>query len=374
MKAKARIIFDRRHVATATHPAPITIEVSHNGTRKWLPTGIAVTLRQWNAKRQEVINRHDSDILNADLRSQFDRILTIIAKHGDNFSFAHLDEKPNQTFLEWMESYYNSRTDIKPSTRPRHRYVIEDLKAYGGIVDFSDITLQNILAYQNHLHEKGISQVSVYNYEKTLRSYIKIAQQLSLISMDGNPYDKIHVNKGKSSKRKYLEYEDLQKIINLQLEPGVLDRVRDLFLFQAFTGLSYSDMASLTPNRYVQRNGDYYIIDTRIKTDEDFYIKLITPAVDILRKYDFQLPIINNSDYNHELKTLAALAGIAQTLTTHMARHTFAVFALNNGIDMATLSKMLGHSDIRTTQIYAKIIQKTTDTAFDHLDQILTTT
>ena len=94
----------------------------------------------------------------------------------------------------------------------------------------------------------------------------------------------------------------------------------------------------------------------------------MAPAVDILRKYDFKLPMMSNAQYNLRLKVLADYAGIDKVLTSHMGRHTFAVLCLNNGVGIETLAKMMGHTDIKTTQIYAKVLDEQVEQAFDDLE------
>ena len=105
------------------------------------------------------------------------------------------------------------------------------------------------------------------------------------------------------------------------------------------------------------------IFDRRKKTNEDYFIALMPSAVEILEKYDYQLPIISNMKYNDYLKVVAAMAGV-QPLTSHMGRHTFAVYALNKGVPIEVVSKILGHTDIKTTSIYAKIVGKSVLDAF----------
>ena len=117
----------------------------------------------------------------------------------------------------------------------------------------------------------------------------------------------------------------------------------------------------------------YVIADRRLKTNEDYFIVLLSPAVAILQKYDFNLPLISNQKYNDFLKVAACYAHIEKTLTTHCARHTFAVFALNSGVPIEVVSKMLGHTNIKTTQLYAKILNTEVEKGFDLLESRLST-
>ena len=148
-----------------------------------------------------------------------------------------------------------------------------------------------------------------------------------------------------------------------------IDRIRDLFLFQCFTGLAYADFEKFNFEKDVEeRNGKYIVSDRRKKTNEDYKIVLLTPAIEILKKYDYKLPIISNQKYNVSLKVVAQYAGIDKNITTHMGRHTFAVFALNNGVPIEIVAKMLGHTNIRTTQVYAKVLNSEVEKGFDLLE------
>ena len=136
-----------------------------------------------------------------------------------------------------------------------------------------------------------------------------------------------------------------------------LDQVKDVFLFSCYTGMSYSD---LSKDFEVQKEGeDYWIIENRQKTDEGFMVYLTQDALRILRKYDDRLPVLTNQRMNSYLKEIADVCGIKKRLTFHMARHTCAVYLLNKGVPLEVVSRILGHSSIKTTQVYAKILKGT---------------
>ena len=141
-----------------------------------------------------------------------------------------------------------------------------------------------------------------------------------------------------------------------------------MFLFQCYTGLAYSDMRKFDFRDVQQRGKRLVLHDVRKKTGEDFYIVLLPPAIEILNKYDFRLPLMSNEQYNMRLKLVAESAGIEKNLTSHMGRHTFATLSLNSGIKIEVLAQMMGHADIRTTQIYAKMINCTVEEAYSVLE------
>lgn len=110
------------------------------------------------------------------------------------------------------------------------------------------------------------------------------------------------------------------------------------------------------------------IHDVRQKTEETYFIVLLSPALEVLERYKFILPVISNQQYNLRLKIVADYAKIDKNLTVHMARHTFATMCLNNGVKIENVSKMLGHSNIKTTQEYAKVLNSEVEKSFDLLE------
>lgn len=168
--------------------------------------------------------------------------------------------------------------------------------------------------------------------------------------------------------REFLNNEDLCTIEQKQLSIDRLSMVRDIFIFSCYTGISYADICNLTPeNMSVGIDGEKWIRCQRQKTDIPFSIPLLPKAVGIINKYSDNpkavytgklLPVLSNQRMNSYLKEIADVCGISKNLTFHMARHTFATtVALSNGVPIETLSKILGHTSIRTTQGYAKVVE-----------------
>lgn len=171
--------------------------------------------------------------------------------------------------------------------------------------------------------------------------------------------------------RGYLTKDELDKIMNIRLEDDTLERVRDVFVFQCYTGYAYTEVRRIGREHLargidgeiwcsIQRN------KTTSKTIKKSNVPLLPKALEIIEKYkddkqcDIEgtcLPGFSNSNINMGLKKIARMCGIKKTLTTHMGRHTFATtVTLANGVSIESISSMLGHSEIKTTQIYAKIV------------------
>ncbi|MBR1894500.1 MAG: integrase catalytic domain-containing protein [Bacteroidales bacterium] len=173
-----------------------------------------------------------------------------------------------------------------------------------------------------------------------------------------NPFCNIHLRKGEKSVQ-FLTEEEVSIIRDKDFHNESLNKVRDLFVFQAASGLSYSDMAKLKPEDIQQNDdGQYYIHDKRNKTGVYYTAVILADGIEILKKYNFQLPIITNHKVNVFLKTIRDLCGIDKPIFSHVARHTYATRCLNRGIRLEVVAKLLGHSTPKITQHYAKLLEK----------------
>lgn len=145
-----------------------------------------------------------------------------------------------------------------------------------------------------------------------------------------------------------------------------------MFLFCCYTGLAYADLAKFDFNDAVYTDGMYRIRDCRQKTGTMYNISLVSKAMAIMERYNYKLPVISNQKYNAYLKVIGSSCEIKKRLTSHVARHTFATtVTLGNGVRIEVVSKMLGHTNIQTTQIYAKIFQEEVDSEFNRLNKIV---
>ena len=374
---KFRFVFDRKRVATKTKKGLVQLEVYSEGRRVFVSTGIKVYADQWKDTRK-VINTPLAVSLNRTLDAMMQKFVDWAASlyaGGGEFDFDKLQRflssgnEGKTSFIDFVSSRLEERSDIRESTRKSQHKLIPSLRAFGHIKYFADLTKENIVKYDEYLHKKGYKQQTVHSYHKFMKIYINEAIRLGLL--ERNPYEGIKIERGKSELRKYLTQEELLRIQNAVIANVSICKVRDLFLFQCYTGFAYADLAAFDFGNVVQRNGKYVVHDARKKTGENFYVVLMAPAVDILRKYDFKLPMMTNVQYNLRLKILADYAGIDKDLTSHMGRHTFAVLCLNNGVPIETLAKMMGHTDIKTTQIYAKVLDEQVEQAFEDLEKKL---
>ena len=169
---------------------------------------------------------------------------------------------------------------------------------------------------------------------------------------------KFHKDKVKTDP---LTLEEVRRIRTKVLGSRSMENVRDLFIFQCYTGLAFYDMSSLTQKDIkVDDDGKEWIVKERIKTGVMAYIPVLPVVKEILVKHQYLLPTLSNQKYNSYLKEIQEVCGIKKTLHSHLARHTCGTLLLNAGVDMLTVSKVLGHSSTKTTEaVYAKLLPKT---------------
>ena len=371
-----RFVFDRKHTASKTTKGTVQIEILFERKRKWLSTGVRLYSDQWSEKTK-VKNTVQSLDLNERLDTQMRNINEFInglVKNKEPFCFDKLEHflkysQTKESFIDFIKRRVGERTDLRQGTLNTHASLITSLKEFGRIVYFTDVTTANIMHYDNFLHGKYNKQTTIHGYHKRLKRYINEAIKYDLLK--DNPYNKLKFERGKSEGIKYLTLEQIKQIQGLKTASESIERVRDLFVFQCFTGLSYADLFNFDFSGVIKKGNKFFIRDVRVKTEEEYFLMLLKPAMEILQKYDFKLPVISNYQYNLRLKVVQELARIKQNLHSHIARHSFAVMALNMGVSIENLAKMMGHTDIKTTQIYAKVLNKSVQEEFEKMDSKL---
>lgn len=238
----------------------------------------------------------------------------------------------------------------------KYRKSRERVADYLQTIDKTDIKLKDITpsfieGYQNYCL-KTLKTNTTNKQLKMLKKILSFAVKERLLEV--NPFQMTL----KEEKLDYhtLTIDDVKYLLSVEITDKRIASIRDLFVFQSMTGLSYADMASLSMDDIK----DDVIIKRRKKTDVQFVIPVLPIAKTILEKYDYKLPIISNQKYNQYLKVLGDVCKMPMSLHSHLARHSYACILLNSGVDMKTISKTLGHSSMRTTErIYAEMSNQT---------------
>lgn len=232
-------------------------------------------------------------------------------------------------------------------------------------IDIAQLNHAFITDFEFYLKaECKCSAVSAAKYIKHLKKIVNHCLTNKWLPV--NPFINYKL-KAKAKERLFLTQEELEGMTNKKFTIDRLQQVRDIFVFCCYTGLSYADIKKLQRHEMGKGiDGDQWIFTERQKTDTASRIPLLPAAIQILNRYsdhpvcvnrNLLLPVLSNQKMNSYLKEIADLCGITKPLTFHIARHTFATtVTLSNGVPIESVSKMLGHTNIKTTQHYAKIL------------------
>lgn len=362
-----RLVFDRKNTATKDVSALIQIEVLFERRKKYISTGVRVYKNQFDKKKGIVNNRFDMVSLNAKisaLKGRVDNFILGLINNAIPFTFDALSEfleadtERAANFVDFVERKIKNRTDIRDTTKRTQMKLVGVLADFGKIKTTADLTKRNIILFDEYLHAKGIKQSTIHSYHKVLKTYIHEAMKLELISAD--PYLAISISRGESEQGRYLSDKEFMAVRDAKLPTDSLSRVRDLFLLQCYTGLAYSDLMAFDFSKVKINKNIGVLSDNRHKTGVGFTTILMPEALDVVKKYKGVLPKISNEKYNQYLKVVAAAAGIEKPIASHWGRRTCGMLLLNRGVSMEVVSKVLGHSSIKTTEaVYAKILRET---------------
>ena len=273
----------------------------------------------------------------------FDKYISNVkAKTGTTLSETsyHKYELCRKRFMEMLEAKYHCKDMLLRELNPT---VIEDYYIY-------------LTTSVGHCNNTAVKTM------KTMRTVILHGIKMGVLHNDPYLGVQFHMD---DVDRGYLTEEEIKAIMEKPFHLKRLELTRDLFIFSCFTGLAYIDVKALKPENIVNLNGVEWISSRRIKTGTKISVVLFEGAKLIIEKYKNHprkkghvFPIYSNQKTNDYLKEIATACGIDKDITFHMARHTFATLTLSKGVPIESVSRMLGHKNIKTTQIYAKITNK----------------
>lgn len=263
-------------------------------------------------------------------------------------------------FISFMREEIE-KEKIAKGTKARKLVTIDAVIRFGRLSSFSQLTPENVRDFDDFLqHESSRTLVTLNNYHKTLRKYTQLAFLLGYIASDPYKHPLCKFSRGTSKERRPLTEDELVQLRNLDDLPQKLERARDLFIFCAYTGLSYSDSQIFDFKTMTEKKDKLYFIDgKRLKTGNSFFTPILPPALEILKKYNYKVPQISNQKANDYLHDIEARIKLNKPMTVHVARHSFATLLITHGTPVENVSRMLGHTNIKTTQIYAHILHST---------------
>lgn len=390
------IVFDHRGRAKKNERGPLEVRVTMGRKSIYIQTGIKVFRREFVAGR--IINCASADRLNDRLTIIYNKVNDIINEDiaaGRVTDAADLRKRVwevaeendgSPTFLNWCEDQI-IKLNITSGTRRHYYTLLSRLTEFGRIQQWKDLTTENIVEFDVWLHQlckpitenqrrqgvKGekVCQGTVYNYHKKFRRLLNRAMVMGKI--EETPYAKLvgMFPRGDKETVDYLTKEELSRIETLSPTPGTqIAMARDIFLFQAYTGMGYADTQVFDIKNYRNIDGRWQYVGPRVKTGVAYVNQLLQPAIDVLERNCWQVPQMTNQKYNVVLKKIGAEVGI-EKLHSHVARHTFATWMLSEGVRIENIGKMLGQRSIRTTQRYAKVQPTDVYAEFDRVAEKL---
>ena len=381
---------------------PMYVRVTTNGKRSkfslkrsfttslWDPTksrlkGSSIEAKQTNAYFDQVLVGINEAYRQLQKEKKIITSRSIIARYKG-------EDKINKTLLQ-LSSYHN--TNMKPVLKPgtlKNYYTTEkylkrfleiEMKAediylenlnYAFIIDFENFLRRNVAQIQK---SRPLTNNGVMKHLERLKKLLNLAVKLEWVERD--PFAKFSL-KFVKNERHYLSQKELDLLINSELNHTYQNKTKDIFIFSCYTGLSYIDVKNLMKKDIVKGiDGKDWIFTKRQKTDHPIKIPLLDVAESIIHKYkeemrnnDKLLPVYSNQKLNTYLKEVAKELKINKYLTFHSARHTFATtVTLSNGVPIETVSKLLGHTKLSTTQIYAKVLESRISSDIDNLRVVL---
>ena len=387
MKITNSIVWDHRGRVPQGGKGQIEIRITVDRKSYYFGTGIKCHRSEFVAG--QVINCPGASELNKRVGIIYTKVLAQVnacVEAGEPINTNDIRQKVWQTaesmndeptLINWIESQL-PMLNMADGTRKHYHTLIARLIEFDKMTRWQDVTVENIYQFDSWLHQLKsqdggkISDGGVFTYHKCLKALLNRAKDFGKIAE--NPYINLR-GKFKRGDKENVEYltEDEMRAFELLLVPdgSLLAMAKDLFVFQMYTGLSFSDTQAFDIKDYKWDGRQWKHVGQRIKTGVPYVSSLLPPALNVLEKYGMKVPKLDNADYNHELKALGVMAGIKTRLHSHLARHTFATYMLRNGVKIENVSKMLGHTNITQTQRYAKVLAQSVHDDFDMIAEKL---
>lgn len=390
------LYFIKRNKLLKSGEAPVYMRITVNGSSSEVALKRSIEPKLWDTKRNKVKgNSETAKELNEYLTSVRGQIYTYQKEYQENGvnptskmlvnSFAGLGAK-QWTLIE-LFTEHNANVerlvgkDYSPLTLQRYKAGLAHVETYcktqynNTEILLSEVNHKFIVGFEFYLKTSAkCAHNSAMKHVKSLKKVIRIALANDYIRKD--PFANYKITT-KSVERECLTATEIQKLIDKDITIERLAIVRDLFVFQCYTGLAYIDLQTLS-EKHIQIgiDGSKWINKNRVKSGNLCRIPLLSTSSNIINKYqehpktntDKLFPVPSNQKMNAYLKEIATICGIDKELHTHLARHTFATtITLSNGMPLETVSKTLGHSKVQTTQIYAKVVDQKISDDFEAL-------
>lgn len=371
-KIKYRLVYNRKKQLNKQGTALVQVEASLNQRKVYFKTNIYLRPEHWDKRTSQVCNHPQANDLNAML---FEFVLHLqgvelaLWKRGVPATLSLLKDamkknRPvNVTFPVFAKEYV-THSDRRESTKENLYTTITVLQEFRPGLDFKDITYTFLKDFEVYLREKGNGINTVAKHLRQLRTLVNEAINQGYIHADAYPFRKFKIKQEKG-RHEFLTPDELKKLENLEVSDRKLRHVLDAFLFCCYVGLRFSDFCQLKQSNFIKVNGKKWLHFKSIKTGIELRLPLHLlfegKALAILDRYDIVefASLGSNSEVNKALSVIAGMARIKKHITYHTARHTCATLLIHQGVPITTVQRLLGHTSVKTTEIYSEILSST---------------
>lgn len=369
------LVYNRKKMLNKRGTALVQIEAYLNQKKKYFSTKVYLRPEQWDERKRLVKCHPNSEALNWWLNECVARIEKIeldLWQQGKAISLDLIKEaiqkRENVRSFFAFYAHEASQGVLKESTRKNHLTTLALLKMFKPEVEFAEVTFDFVCAFEHFLRQKGYHINTVAKHIKHLKRYVNMAINKDLMKEQQYAFRKYKIRTVENS-HTHLTPEELEKLERLRLQkyPSQQKKALDAFLFCCYTGLRYSDFVQMKSQNLINIRQEMWLTYKSVKTGNEVHLPLHLlfggKGIAILKEYEDDLEsffrLKDNSNINKALKLLAGQAEINKRISFHTARHTNATLLIYNGVNITTVQKLLGHKSVKTTQVYANIMDRT---------------
>lgn len=371
-KIRYRLVYNRKKQLNKQGTALVQVEALLNQRKVYFKTNIYLRPEYWDKRTAQVCNHPQATELNAML---FEFIIHLQGielgfwKRGIQPTLALLRDSVKKktpatiTFPAFARSSIET-SDKRPNTKENLLSTVNQLELFRPGVDFADLTYTFVKDFDAWLREQGKGINTVAKHLRQLRTLINEAISDGYMPADAYPFRKFKIKQEKG-RHEFLTPDELRKLENLEVNDKKLRHVLDAFLFCCYTGLRFSDFCQLNSSNFAKINGKKWLHFKSIKTGIELRLPLHLlfdgKALAILDRYEMTefSNLGSNAETNKELAVITGMARIKKHVTYHTARHTCATLLVHQGVPITTVQKLLGHTSVKTTEIYSEILSNT---------------
>lgn len=372
-KIRYRLVYNRQNTLNKQGTALVQVEAYLNQRKIYLKTNVYLLPGCWDRNSAQIINHPQAEELNTML---YEYILYLqgielnLWKRGIPATLSLLKDTVkkkspvNITFVAFAKLAIDN-SDKRQSTKDNLHTTLTVLQEFRSGLDFKDLTYTFLRDFEQHLREKGNAVNTIAKHMRQLRTLINEAINQGYMHADAYPFRKYKIKQEKG-KHEFLTPDELKKLETVKVEEKSMRHVLDAFLFCCYTGLRFSDFCQLTSDNFIKINGKRWLYFKSVKTEVEVRLPLHLlfegKALAVLDQYPdvgsfASLPC--NSEVNKLLRRLTSLADIRKHVTYHTARHTCATLLVHDGVAITTVQRLLGHTSVKTTQIYSEVLSST---------------